>query len=61
MSDIFDEKLKSNRKKNTLRMTIAGFVYVIASIVFPFLIRTHGYDPTCALPDLKFKLKNNFL
>lgn len=40
MNDIFDEKLKSNRKKNTLRMTITGFVYVIASIVFPFLIRT---------------------
>ena len=40
MKDKLDESLKNNRIQNAARMTVTGFLYVIVSIVCPFIIRT---------------------
>ncbi len=37
---MIDKNLRNNRVHNAARMTITGEIYVISSIVFPFLIRT---------------------
>ena len=36
----YDNNLIAHRKKNALRMTLTGFVYVVVSILCPFIIRS---------------------